>query len=120
MKVLVCGGRNYDDKAHVFATLDAIDQRHRISLVIHGCAKGADTLGRRWAESRGREQRARPADWQTHGLRAGPVRNQEMLEEGPDFVVAFPGGNGTADMVRRARRAGVRVSMADPIFDIIG
>jgi ABC-type sugar transport system substrate-binding protein len=33
-----------------------------------------------------------------------------MLDEGkPDIVVAFPGGTGTADMVRRARKAGVVV-----------
>jgi len=33
-----------------------------------------------------------------------------MLKDGrPDIVLAFPGGTGTADMMRRARAAGVRV-----------
>jgi hypothetical protein len=32
-----------------------------------------------------------------------------MLEYGPDLVVAFPGGRGTADMVRRAKAAGCEV-----------
>ena len=40
---------------------------------------------------------------------AGPVRNARMLVEKPDLVIAFPGGPGTADMVRRARAAGVEV-----------
>ena len=47
-------------------------------------------------------------DWKKYGKKAGPLRNQQMLEEGkPDLVVAFPGGNGTADMVRRAKKANI-------------
>jgi hypothetical protein len=43
-------------------------------------------------------------------MKAGPLRNYQMLEEGkPDLVVAFPGGGGTKDMVRRAVKAGVSV-----------
>lgn len=48
----------------------------------------------------------------TNGKAAGPIRNQRMLDEGkPDLVVAFPGGRGTADMVRRAKAAGVPVRL---------
>jgi hypothetical protein len=33
-----------------------------------------------------------------------------MLDEGkPDLVVAFPGGGGTKDMVRRAVKAGLSI-----------
>ena len=48
---------------------------------------------------------------------AGPERNARMLAEGrPDLVVAFPGGTGTADMVRRAKAAGVRVvEVVEPV-----
>jgi len=54
------------------------------------------------------------AEWHRHGKRAGPIRNQRMLEEGqPDLIVAFPGGHGTADMVRRARQAGIEVHVFD-------
>jgi hypothetical protein len=55
-----------------------------------------------------------PADWAKHGRAASPIRNQQMLDEGrPNLVVAFPGGRGTADMVRRARSAGVEVIEVD-------
>ena len=51
-----------------------------------------------------------PAPWKRFGPSAGGIRNQQMLDEGkPDLVVAFPGGKGTADMVRRAENAGVKV-----------
>jgi hypothetical protein len=50
------------------------------------------------------------ADWGQYGAPAGPIRNKTMLTQGrPDVVLAFPGGTGTADMKRQARRAGVRV-----------
>lgn len=50
------------------------------------------------------------ADWQTHGKAAGPIRNGAMLaKHAPDGVVAFPGHNGTADCVRQAEAAGIKV-----------
>lgn len=54
-----------------------------------------------------------PAEWDKHGKAAGFIRNQDMLDSGVDVVVAFPGGRGTADMVRRARKAGVEVVEID-------
>ena len=51
-----------------------------------------------------------PGEWDEIGKKAGPLRNQRMLDEGkPDLVVAFPGSGGTKDMVRRAVKAGVSV-----------
>ena len=80
-------------------------------VVIHGGARGADDLARQWGEiSVGIEGVEFRADWTARGKAAGMIRNQRMLDEGrPDLVVAFPGGRGTADMVRRARKAGVEV-----------
>ena len=78
--------------------------------IIEGGAKGADKLAREWAASRGIPVRTFKADWRRYGRGAGPQRNEQMLDEGkPDLVVAFPGGSGTASMMRLARAAGVRV-----------
>ena len=115
MRVLVCGGRDYDDwclmrgilqdKLGVYRGKPPDDQ-----TIISGDACGADWLARAWAKYTGRKYEGYPADWKKHGKRAGPIRNQQMLDEGkPDIVVAFPGGTGTADMVRRAKKAGVEV-----------
>ena len=105
MRVLVCGGREYDDKARVFAVLDEINP----TFVIHGNARGADSLAHEWAISRHRHGVACPANWARDGRRAGPLRNQRMLGHGPDLIIAFPGGRGTADMVARAQKAGIPV-----------
>lgn len=110
MRLLVCGGRDYNDRERLFAALDAAHAHKPVTLVIHGAAKGADTLAGEWADARGIPVQAYPADWKKLGLVAGPVRNERMLREGkPDGAVAFPGGNGTADMVRRAEAARVSV-----------
>jgi len=105
-RVLVCGGRDYRDMTTVTRWLDVLAP----GLVIHGAARGADECAWRWACRSFVPDKAFPADWKKHGRAAGPIRNQKMLDEGkPDLVVAFPGGRGTADMVARARSAGVLV-----------
>lgn len=109
-RVLVCGGRDYDDRESLFKVLDAAHYANPIECVIHGAANGADALAESWAEARGIPQNAFPADWRQSGKASGPIRNQRMLDEGvPHMVIAFPGGRGTADMVRRAEKAGVPV-----------
>ncbi len=106
MRVLVCGGRDYDDAEAVRHSLDMV----RAESIITGGAKGADELGVKEAVRRGIKPIIFMAEWKKHGKGAGPIRNQQMLDEGkPDLVMAFPGGRGTADMVRRAKAAGVPV-----------
>ena len=111
MRILVCGGRDYNRNLHVYSVLDAVHEtRGPVAVVISGGARGADYWGERWAALRDVPCVRFPADWETHGRTAGALRNQQMLDEGkPDLVVAFPGGRGTADMVRRAFAAGVEV-----------
>lgn len=110
IRVLVCGGRNYNDRAAVYRELDDLERSHGITLVMHGGAPGADDLAESWAISRCVPHRWFTAEWTRLGKAAGPARNARMLAEGkPDVVLAFPGGKGTADMVRRAESAGVEV-----------
>jgi hypothetical protein len=116
MRLLVCGGRDYRDGDTVFRELDRLClERGPVDCLIHGAATGADSIAALWAEYARIKCKAYPAQWTKHGKAAGPLRNQQMLDEArPDFVVAFPGGRGTADMVRRARKAGVPVLEIDP------
>lgn len=111
LRVLVCGGRNYSDEATVDSALDFIHKKwDDIDVLIDGGATGADTLCRDWAYRNEVETRTFMADWKKHGKAAGPIRNQQMLDEGkPHMLVAFPGGRGTADMVSRAKKAGVTI-----------
>jgi hypothetical protein len=117
MRVLVCGGRDFTDRYVVARALSAYKPRGAELLeasehiIIHGgCPTGADKLADEWCDVWGVRKRVYLPDWQKHGRAAGPIRNRRMLEEGkPDLVVAFRGGRGTADMVRQAKAAGLKV-----------
>ncbi len=107
---IVCGGRDYSDGERLDDELDLLHAEYEFELIVHGGARGADTLARNWAYQRGVKCRCYRADWECYGRSAGHIRNQQMLDsEKPDLVIAFSGGRGTADMVRRARAEGVLV-----------
>lgn len=106
MRILVCGGRDYANMQKVADTLEALSP----SSIIHGCAAGADDLADMWAGANYVPVLPFTADWGGFGKAAGPLRNKAMLEKGkPDLVIAFPGGKGTANMVKQAREAGIPV-----------
>lgn len=110
MIVIVCGGRDFKDREFLFSALDAAHRKRKITKVAQGlCPTGADAFAAEWAKARGIDCIGFLANWAEFGRKAGPMRNQQMLDYGPDGVIAFPGGNGTADMVRRAQRSGVIV-----------
>lgn len=115
-RILVCGGRDYADQAMVFGVLDMEREAGPINAIIQGeCPTGADKLARMWAITRNEHCDGFKPDWHAHGKAAGPIRNQRMLDEGkPTRVFAFPGGRGTADMIRRAKAAGVPVFQFPP------
>ena len=90
--------------------LAGLHQERGVTLIISGGARGGDTMAEWWAKTEGVPCDVYQADWTGLGRKAGPIRNQRMLDEGkPDLLVAFPGGRGTADMVRRGREAGIEV-----------
>ncbi|MBU3577520.1 DUF2493 domain-containing protein [Polynucleobacter sp. UK-Kesae-W10] len=107
--IIVCGGRDYNDMRAVYAALDKMAAKSEIAMIIQGGADGADKLAFAWAFQRCVPCLSVPADWGQHKRAAGPIRNRKMLEYVVDGVVAFPGGDGTADMIRQAKEAGVPV-----------
>ena len=110
MKILVCGGRKFADCELVWKTLDALQDKYGRLTIIQGGATGADFLAREWCYKQRLSHLVNvPADWETHGKAAGPIRNKEMLREKPDLVIAFAGGAGTTNMVQQAEKAGVKI-----------
>lgn len=110
MRILVTGGREYANAAVVSMALDAVHRKHGITLLIQGGAHGADRLAVQWAVTRGIPWITEHANWKQYGKAAGILRNAAMLvKHKPEAVVAFPGGDGTADMIARAEAANVPV-----------
>src|SRR5690606_2237775 len=107
-------GRRYHDTATIRRVLEEYHQPPPPTLV-HGGAPRADSEAAYvaaylldWPVE------AHPADWQRHARAAGRTRTQQTVDSAADLVIAFPGGGGTADLIRRARAAGIPVRVIPP------
>lgn len=105
MKLLIAGSRDWQDETPIRQALE----RARPTVLIHGAARGADSIAARLAHAMGIEVLAFPADWERYGRAAGTLRNQRMLDEGrPEWAILFADhiatSYGTRDMLRRAER----------------
>jgi YspA, cpYpsA-related SLOG family len=117
MRVLVCGGRYFQDVSLLWRHLDQLHAKSPITCVIEGGSDavageyyGADYWARMWAKARGIPSVTEFADWDQFGRWAGPKRNKEMIDKyDPEAVIAFLGGAGTANMIKQARAAGIDV-----------
>lgn len=117
IKVLVTGSREFDNYQLVYDMLDQVWLTKPASgmIVIHGAARGADSIADVWATNRDAVTVVRcPANWKMEGrFAAGPKRNRRMLELGPDLVLAFfqrgAGNRGTKNMVGQSKNAGIEV-----------
>ncbi len=113
MRILITGDRNWTDKDKIRAMLSSVPD---VEEVIEGEARGADTLGKEVAQELEIPVESYPADWSKYHKAAGHIRNQQMLDEGkPNLVLAFHShieqSRGTADMIRRAKKAGIEVRL---------
>jgi len=111
MKILVCGDRNWKDDIKMYEVLKTFLNG---VILVHGDAKGADKMAGRIGSKLGFKVIAYPAKWDIFGKGAGPIRNQQMLDENYDIeeVIAFhndiENSKGTKDMLRRAQKRGIK------------
>jgi hypothetical protein len=109
-KVLCCGGRNFSDYNFVCLCLARLREVLGDFAIIHGGAKGADSLCGTWGKSQGLPVIVVEANWNIHDKGAGSIRNKWMLDYcEPTYVVAFSGGVGTQDMIRKSKAANLTV-----------
>ena len=112
MKLLVaCGGREYENRACVAFWL-ARARAAGFGRLAVGDARGADRLCAEEGRRLGFSVVVLFADWRGLGWGAGFIRNQALVDLRPEACLAFPGGRGTADTVRRCRAAGIPVRLA--------
>ncbi len=86
MKLAIIGSRTFNNYALLKSYLDP--HKHKITLIVSGGAKGADTLGEKWANQNNIPTLIFPADWDKYGKRAGYLRNEDIIKN-CDVCVAF-------------------------------
>jgi hypothetical protein len=113
VKVLVCGSRKFSDPFHASMMIDAKIASLPLCEVIHGGALGADAIADESAARHGLKVSAFYADWDTHGKKAGIIRNLLMLDQKPEFVLAFWDGSskGTLHTINEARKRRIPVEI---------
>lgn len=116
MKILVTGDRDWTDREciqYCLAVAAELAAPEQITL-IHGKARGADTIAGEIGAGLDFNVVAVPADWEQYGRAAGPIRNREMLAMEPDLVIAFhddlENSKGTRNCVEQAEKLGIPVS----------
>lgn len=111
-KVIIAGGRNFNDFQKLCTTMDHLLKNKTDITIISGGARGADSLGEKYAKLRGYKLIVMKADWNKNGKRAGFLRNMEMLNV-TDGIVCFWDGKsrGTNHMISitQSRRKPLRV-----------
>lgn len=116
MKILLCGSRGWKNEDLIRKHLTDLARQDPFATVIEGGGKGADQTGRRIARSLGLNVITYWANWKAFGKGAGPARNQKMVDQKPDVVLAFWDGQspGTKDTLDRARKAGIKRIIVNP------
>lgn len=119
IRVLVCGDRNWKNMGIIERELIKLPAD---TIIIHGAARGVDTLAKFVAERIGlkiiNDGKGFPADWKRYGRGAGPVRNKQMIDEGkPDLILAFhddiKNSKGTKNMINRGIEAKKKVILIE-------
>ena len=107
MNIAIVGGRNFKNYIKMKKYIEDNLNVSQIDNIVSGGAKGADSLGRRFAEEHNISMITHLPDWDRYGKSAGFKRNPLIVADA-DTVIAFWDGKskGTKDTITLAREAG--------------
>jgi hypothetical protein len=112
MKVIIAGSRKFSDYGLLTKTCDHMLSKSKTVEIVSGGARGADSLGERYASDRNYKCSKFPADWDKYGKGAGFKRNSEMANYS-DCLIAFWDGEsrGTRHMINTAKKKGLQIKI---------
>ena len=124
LRVIIAGSRDFNDyellKKSAIEIITKKTMLPDLTRIISGCARGADTLGERFANEMGLEISRFIPDWDGLGKRAGYVRNAEMAkfaveDDNDGMLIAFWDGQsrGTKHMIDLANKYGLEVHVVN-------
>lgn len=105
MYLLVSGSRNIKDKEFVFACLNNISKEYKIECIIHGDAKGVDTITKKYAYKNYINQRIFAPKYNIYGKKAPIIRNSDMVSFCDKGVCIWDGkSRGTKDTIDKLKK----------------
>ena len=109
MRVIIAGTRTAS-KRDVWNAIQSSGWHGRITTVVSGCCRGADSYGESYAAWQRINVDRHPADWTRHGRAAGPIRNDEMARVADALIAVWDGASrGTGGMIETATFYGIEV-----------
>jgi hypothetical protein len=116
MKLIIAGGR--DIKVSKEFIKEVLRHNHlyfgRNNEIVSGCANGIDLCGEEYANHWNIDVKRFPADWETHGKAAGPIRNKQMAEYADALLLIWDGeSHGSANMKKEMLKLG------KPVYEVI-
>ncbi len=119
MKILISGSRYYSNYKKILSFLKKMKKKYKNLVVIEGGARGADKLAQKACKQAGIKFKEYNANWEKYGKKAGPIRNQKMLDDNKDiellavFHENLDKSKGTRDMIKRAKKAKIKIIKFD-------
>ena len=109
--LLVPGGKVQflDKPAGIWTALDRARAKYPDMVLVHGGGPGVEKIGASWADARSVHQVVCRPNWDAHGKAAPFRRNDDIINLLPRGIIAFPGSGITANLVDKARQAGIPV-----------
>jgi len=111
--IVISGSRNWSGEDLYLKIRSLLLQMPPETTLIHGGCRGVDMTADRAAREIGMPVKVFPAEWERYGLKAGPIRNAQMLDQNPDIVYVFHPNlgesKGTLDMIKQAKSRGIPV-----------
>lgn len=109
MRIIVTGSRRWSSLQAAFPVLQYLFDALEPTAIVQGGAAGVDLAAKIAAFELNLPCETYPANWEELGNKAGPFRNQRMVDAGADLVIGFPAqdSRGTWDCLNRAKKAGI-------------
>lgn len=109
MNILIGGTRTFKNYGFFKKKVNKITKKIKDITIITGGREGVDGMAVRWAHENRRTCIIEHPDWDTHGKRAGPVRNYKMVKRADAAIFFWDGkSRGTADTIRKAEKKELR------------
>ena len=114
VRIIVAGSRDFNDYELLKEKLDLVKEAIGEFEVVSGKARGADSLGERYARENDLPIAEFPADWDKHGKSAGYKRNAEMADYAEGCIVFWDGiSKGTQHMINLAKEKELNLAIVN-------